>query len=772
MLKDLKAPQKDSTAWCSQSDRLQMAEDTLSAVRRLRREVVDCMRILMKNAKDKKPMGMFAIVEEMLKKTKCLCSLMDMSTVEEVFTFLEDNRITHRPEKDEFSESVAEFMQRNKLKIDLPLFRPNKFDSLQTPCSEFVSKELRTPEVDIFSPSDPEMAEFWRSYSAYTSGYQSVDKLSDIDEFEESFKYLSVIDKTKHYYTLCRTGSPIDTPVATPQLTPKRAAVSEEEDVKKEEVDDDIDEGIEQEEVLEVTTDVESTSPPKIAQSEVVIPEQLGEILEDKEEELGEEDDTVAQDDVETEVDIRLSTSPEVQVNQSEEVVESEHEVESETKEETKAEGEDEKKAEEEEEKQKKADQGLTSDSPNGLHYRAGDEPEPMDLTHLNIEAAMMCLASKVRLICGKANSPTLSSRTFRFKELDANRANFGFGLRNGANALPEETSTPPPSNKLSTTGIPKSASHESAFKIPDVPNPTREEEKIVDWAAELRPSMRKLRQGMDSLCKTSRLVCSVLRLQQLREAVNLSHDIKYRRDVCFSQALTSLVTALMARFWAVEPDPIFLQLCANLGPLASFESLLSLHGEDVSIFNDMLVAVEDLRNVEFTLILVDKRTKAKIRKSKEALAVAATTNGSSKNNTGSTMPILQYHSFPLPRVTGSRSSLKVMLPVPDYVYTMLPLEQIKTMTFSVTPLFFNVGINEHATIAGKFGNNGPQEKNNIDNFKTLSDYYRRFKKLKLPTTPLCSRNKRKQIRLFSLKEKLLKISLYRNFHVLERTGN
>lgn len=34
----------------------------------------------------------------------------------------------------------------------------------------------------------------------------------------------------------------------------------------------------------------------------------------------------------------------------------------------------------------------------------------------------MMCLASKIRLLCGKANSPTLSSRTFRFKELDAKR--------------------------------------------------------------------------------------------------------------------------------------------------------------------------------------------------------------------------------------------------------------------------------------------------------------------------------------------------------------
>ena len=51
--------------------------------------------------------------------------------------------------------------------------------------------------------------------------------------------------------------------------------------------------------------------------------------------------------------------------------------------------------------------------------------------------------------------------------------------------------------------GIPKSTSHESAFKIPDVPNPNHED--VEDWAAELRPSMRKLRQGMDALCKTSR---------------------------------------------------------------------------------------------------------------------------------------------------------------------------------------------------------------------------------------------------------------------------
>ena len=150
-------------------------------------------------------------------------------------------------------------MQRNKLKIDLPLVcRPRMLGpSLQTPCTEFVAKELRTPEVDLLfryvfiflfwimhptrqlsalsktdylcfnfiflhffsksiifvsSPvtasqnsSAENSGEFWRTYSAYTSGYQSVDRLSDIDEFEESFRYLSVMGKEKY---IIRNGPP------------------------------------------------------------------------------------------------------------------------------------------------------------------------------------------------------------------------------------------------------------------------------------------------------------------------------------------------------------------------------------------------------------------------------------------------------------------------------------------------------------------------------------------------------------------------------------
>ena len=46
-------------------------------------------------------------------------------------------------------------------------------------------QELRTPDTDHVTGCGPEV---WRGSSVYTSGYHSVDRLSDIDEFEESCK--------------------------------------------------------------------------------------------------------------------------------------------------------------------------------------------------------------------------------------------------------------------------------------------------------------------------------------------------------------------------------------------------------------------------------------------------------------------------------------------------------------------------------------------------------------------------------------------------------
>ena len=737
MLKELKSPQKDSTAWCSFSDKLQMAEDSLAAVRKVRREVVDCMRLLMKLAKEKKTDGMFLIVEDMLKKTKLLCNISDTVLVEEALLFLEDNKVTVRPEKDEFSDSVSEFMQRNKLKIDLQ-FRPN-IGSLQTPCTEFISKELRTPDGDYFSPSyDPSTGEYLRGYSVFTSGYQSVDRLSDIDEFEESFKCMSVEDKTRHYYTLFRDLSPMETPQGSPQKfvdksysTKEESQISADSNNKGDDsavedslLDDDnsiCDESDLNSENVYAEEDDESTPHIRSETSVTQSPSSIGKLSQKEESKLPiiehNESPQNTMDRYESKINIIDTISKDISSIEQKGKPGNELNAKTATddkiiKEESSKQKVDNGSENSLEHKANRAEEGIVSDNESSPHYRSGDEPEPIDLTHLNIEASMMCLASKVRSVCGKANSPTLSNRTFRFKELDSLKKTTSYKTQNSNENIEEK------GNKTCQDSHSDTDTESSSFKIPDVPKPNNGSEEITDWAGEVRPSMRKLRQGMDSLLKTSRLMCSVLRLQQMKEAVHLTHAVKHRRDVCFSQALTSLVSALMTRLWCNPPDPVFLSVLTQIGPLVCFEGLLSMHGEDVTIINDMIVAIEDLRAVEFTLILVENKKNI---------------NSKLKGTAGKEKPMFaSISSFPLPRATGSRTNLKVMLPVPDWVYTILPLQEIRTMTFTITPIFFNIGINEKATIAEKLGQNGPQERNNSDNFKILTDYIRRYKKMNL----------------------------------------
>ena len=146
---------------------------------------------------------------------------------------------------------------------------------------------------------------------------------------------------------------------------------------------------------------------------------------------------------------------------------------------------------------------------------------------------------------------------------------------------------------------------------------------------------------------------------------------------------MTSLVSALTARFWCCSPEDsaFFLGVCLQLGPLASFQSLLSVYGSEMMMFNDMIVAVEDLRNVEFTLILVDHQE----QQSKSPRGGPGQSGTTTKRPTDG---VLEYHSFPVPRVTGSRSGLKVMVPVPDHVYTLLPPEQVWSITQQQAILF------------------------------------------------------------------------------------
>ncbi|KAI5729691.1 hypothetical protein M8J76_005429 [Diaphorina citri] len=321
--------------------------------------------------------------------------------------------------------------------------------------------------------------------------------------------------------------------------------------------------------------------------------------------------------------------------------------------------------------------------SPSANYYRPSEEPEPWDLTQLNIEASVMCLVSKVKFLCGRCGSPAPRVKS---KAIGRSRS---FREESALNPGTPVDSQQPESLPATIT----SCSTRKGNKFTD----GLDLACISDWPAELRPAMKKLRLAMDGLLKTARLTHSVFRLTEDRKAAQRVCNVRYRRHVCFSQALTSLVTALMTRLLCRKPDPIFLHILTTIGPLVCFEGLLSYYGPEVDMWGDMIVAIEDLATVNFTITRVKKGC-----------------------------------DF-TPKVVGSRSALGVLLPVPDVILSLLPVSQSFTHVFRVTPVFFNIGINEKATLAETLGTTKPQIQSNVDNFDRLNEYYHRFKRLNVP---------------------------------------
>lgn len=352
----------------------------------------------------------------------------------------------------------------------------------------------------------------------------------------------------------------------------------------------------------------------------------------------------------------------------------------------------------------------MMNSNPSANYYRPTEEPEPLDLTQLNIEASVMCLVSKIKFLCGRCGSPAVRLR----------QPKNVWGLGNTpANASTQDVISNQPeatkdeingntATKLTTQNNPIASDSLALTKA--VGEMTRKVKKgnkftdgldlslTTDWQSELRPSMKKLRQAMDGLLKTARLMHSVQRLQQDERKTSSILSIMYRRDICFSHALTTLITGLMTRLWATNISDRYISILCHLGPLAYFEGLLSLYGNEVDMWGDFVVAVEDLSTVSFTL------TRSNIQRGANVL--------------------------PIPKITGSRQSITVYLPVPESLAYILPSKG--NISFKVTPVFFNIGINEKAAIAETLGLTREQHRSNWDNYDRLKQYHIRFKKLNL----------------------------------------
>lgn len=208
------------------------------------------------------------------------------------------------------------------------------------------------------------------------------------------------------------------------------------------------------------------------------------------------------------------------------------------------------------------------SSSPSANYYRPTEEIEPLDLTQLNIEASVMCLVSKVKFLCGRCGSPAVRLRQ--------PKANTRRGFTNIQNTIINQPYASNPSlndnetktettnnltacvnvnNNIAMSGLKETTvNKELNLALSQVVDGvTRKVVKgkgnkftdgldlslTTDWASELRPSMRKLRQAMDHLLKTARLMHSVQRLQQDMKKTSSILTTMYRRDVCFSQSVS-----------------------------------------------------------------------------------------------------------------------------------------------------------------------------------------------------------------------------------------
>lgn len=122
-----------------------------------------------------------------------------------------------------------------------------------------------------------------------------------------------------------------------------------------------------------------------------------------------------------------------------------------------------------------------------------------------------------------------------------------------------------------------------------------------------------------------------------------------------------------------------------------------------------------------------------------------------------------------MPRIVGSKNSLCVLLPVPDLIQSLLPSKTIAP--FRVTPVFFNVGINEMATIAENLGNTKPQDSSNIDNFERLNEFCSRYRKLNLSNNSDCERQGTSVGELMSSLKDALYSNKSKNVEVLQKAA-
>lgn len=211
----------------------------------------------------------------------------------------------------------------------------------------------------------------------------------------------------------------------------------------------------------------------------------------------------------------------------------------------------------------------------------------------------------------------------------------------------------------------------------------------IIDVQDKLA-SLERLSDCVASFVKKFNVIMrSVLMKEEGSLSMNV-RDVRYRRDVVFAQALPPVIAGFLMKVSENIQNPLFLDQISAIGLLVHFEGLITAHGEELGMLEDAIVGFDDLRKVKFKFAL---------------------------DNSPVAHPVIK----------GTRSLMIVSVPLHESHFKQLPCDLKDGKLISVYPVAFNVGINEHATIAERFGDMSIQDNLNSGNLNHLFAYYEKF---------------------------------------------
>ncbi|KAH9509933.1 hypothetical protein Btru_044656, partial [Bulinus truncatus] len=225
--------------------------------------------------------------------------------------------------------------------------------------------------------------------------------------------------------------------------------------------------------------------------------------------------------------------------------------------------------------------------------------------------------------------------------------------------------------------------------------------ERTPELVEKIRPTLTKMQGLLDTVWARLSLFLTFLCIMENKGQVKLAHEAKIRRDIVNAHAITTLVSSFAAMTLTDKmKQPQFLKQLSTIGILCELEGLLSCYGSELCMLEDTMVAVDDLNFVSFKLVL---------SKGKDDYTPTA--------HLGSFVKEGLYPDF-------YRHNIIINMPVSEDVFSLLPKELQAGKEIPVTALAFNIGINEQATLAEKFGSTSLQDKLNVSSFTKLYEYY------------------------------------------------